>query len=410
MPLPFSLFLALKYLRPKRSFLSVISLLSILGVLLGVATLVIVLSVMSGFDRMWRENILAFNAHLTVFSEAAPHPLEEAAWIEAIEEVEGVTGAAPFLQGLVFITHEDRVLTPFLRGVSPTRERRVSRVPDHMVRGAFDLDDRGIVLGAALADRLGVGVGDEVLAYSPQSFLATESLRLPDEFVVRGIFELGMFDLDMGYVLCSLGTAFDLFGDEGGMRGIQVMTADPMAAGGPAEEIRAVLGPRAEVRTWMELNRQLFAALRVEKNLMFFLLIIITVVAAFGIANTLITVTVQKTREIGLLKALGFGSGAVMRVFFWQGWVAGLLGTGLGIVTGLWVLRHRNNLLRFLSARFGLELFPKEIYQLGEIPALTVPADIVRVAVAVMIICTLAGVVPAFRAARLDPARALRSE
>ena len=160
----------------------------------------------------------------------------------------------------------------------------------------------------------------------------------------------------------------------------------------------------------MELNRQLFAALRVEKNMMFFLLIIITVVAAFGITNTLITVTVQKTREIGLLKALGFSSGSVMRVFFWQGWIEGFIGTILGIATGLFVLQYRNDLMLFLSTRFHMELFPKELYHLSEIPATVSWSDIGVVAVTVLVICTLAGIVPAYRAARLDPVSALRYE
>jgi lipoprotein-releasing system permease protein len=143
---------------------------------------------------------------------------------------------------------------------------------------------------------------------------------------------------------------------------------------------------------------------------MFFLLIFITVVAAFGITNTLITVTVQKTREIGLLKALGFSSISIMRVFFWQGWIAGVIGTLAGIGTGLVVLHFRNDLMHWLTARFGMELFPKELYHLTEIPASTSLGDVLLVAVSVMLICTLAGVVPAYRAASLDPARALRYE
>ena len=160
----------------------------------------------------------------------------------------------------------------------------------------------------------------------------------------------------------------------------------------------------------MQLNRQLFAALRVEKNMMFFLLIFITMVAAFGITNTLITVAVQKTREIGLLKALGFSSGSIMRVFFWQGWIEGFIGTIAGIGFGLLVLQYRNDLMFFLNSRFRLELFPKELYHLSEIPAVISWSDISVIAISVMIICTLAGLVPAYRAAKLDPVSALRYE
>lgn len=408
MTLPVSLFLALKYMRPKRSFLSVVTLLSILGVLIGVAVLVIVLSVMSGFDRMWREKILAFNAHLMVFGEGALDRPDE--WMVEIAADPDVTGVAPFIHGLVFVTHREGVLTPWLRGIDPDRERTISRIPDHLVAGAFDVDDDGLVIGQELARRLGVRVGDRLLVYSPQGFMRSQELRLPEEMEVRGIFDLGMFDFDAGYVLCSLGRARDLFGLDRGVHGFAVMTRDPFAASAVACRLVQRLGPGSDVRTWMDLNRQLFTAVRVEKNMMFFLLIFITIVAAFGITNTLITVTVQKTREIGLLKAIGLTPGAIMRVFMWQGWIAGLLGIFSGIATGLWALQYRNDLLRFLSARLGFDLLPAELYHLREIPAHTQRSDLAAVAVAVLVICTLAGLIPALRAARLDPARALRYE
>ncbi len=408
MSLPFSLFLALKYLRPKRSFLSVVTILSVLGVLIGVAVLVIVLSVMSGFDRMWREKILAFNAHLLVYVDASAAEPEE--WMARIEADADVTGVAPFVQGLAFITHHSAVFTPVLRGVDPAREPAVSRVPDHIAVGHFDVEDDGLVIGRDLARRLGVRVGDAVVVYSPQSFLRAQEIRLPEELVVRGIFDLGMFDFDAGYALCSIPKARDLFGLERGVHGFAVMTRNPFAAAAIARRLSECLGPGADVRTWMDMNRQIFTAVRVEKNMMFFLLIFITIVAAFGITNTLITVTVQKTREIGLLKALGFSSGAVMRVFMWQGWLAGAIGTAAGIGAGLWTLRYRNTLMRFLSARLGLDLLPPELYHLSEIPSYTQTSDLWAIAASVMIICTLAGLIPALRAARLDPARALRYE
>ncbi|MFA5687878.1 MAG: ABC transporter permease [Kiritimatiellales bacterium] len=386
-----------------------VTILSLLGVTLGVAVLVVVLSVMTGFDETWRDKLLSFNAHIkiTEYGGTVTHPEMV---LDSIKNLDGITGAAPNLEGLVFMQAGDNVHTPLLRGINPELERTVSRVPDYMIAGEFSTGYDEIIIGSDLALRMGLGVGDSVLVYSPQNFVSQDELRLPAELTVSGIFEVGMWEIDTGYVLTSLETARGIYNVEQGVHSIQVMTDDPMRAPEIASNIRHVLGPMFAPRTWIDLNRQIFTALQTEKNMMFFLLIFITIVAAFGITNTLITLTVQKTHEIGLLKALGFSSRRIMGIFLWIGAVQGVIGTGLGLGLGLLALHYRNELLNFISMQFRVDLLPKELYQLSQIPAHTTVQDVTIVCITVLIICTLAGLIPAWRAARLEPVEALRNE
>ena len=409
MTLPFSLFLALKYLKPKRTFMSVITIISVVGVLLGVAVLVIVLSVMNGFDDMWRDKILNFNAHITL-SKFGGEIEDPADAMEKVLKVPGVTGAAPYVQGLVFLQFNNRIQTPLVRGIDPRYEPSVSRIPDNMRSGKYTVADDQAVIGADLARRLGVRVGDKVLVHSPQSLTKPDELRLPEELKIAGIFEVGMWEFDSGFIITSLGKARELYGLSRGVHAIQVMTRDPDRAGEVARRIETALGPEFEAQTWMDLNHQLFSALRVEKNMMFFLLFFIALVAGFCIACTLITVAVQKTREIGLMKAVGVPTSSILGIFFWQSWIEGLLGSGLGVCCGLLVLKYRNALMHWLADTFHWELFPKELYHLSEIPSKVDSLDLIIVTSIVMLICTLAGAIPAWRAARLDPVPALRYE
>ncbi|MGI6086628.1 MAG: ABC transporter permease [Kiritimatiellia bacterium] len=413
MYLPFSLFLALKYLKPKRTFISVISVISMIGVVLGVAVLVIVIAVMTGFDDMWREKILGFDAHVTVMrpEDIITDAPEVSA---AVRSVPGVAGVAPYMQGLVFVQHGGRIHTPLLRGVDVELEKEVSRLPQHIIAGTFDMGPEDVVVGSDLAKRLGLSVGSRLLLYAPQQFTSgRDEVFLPVELTVAGIFEIGMWEYDVGFVLTPLGVAAELCGIEEGVHAVRVMTHDPYQAPAVAERISERLAdefPGLQCRTWIDLNRQLFDVLRVEKHMMFFLLIFIVLVAAFGLTNTLIVEVVQKTKEIGLLKALGFPSFSIMSVFFWQGFIQGMFGTVMGIGLGILVLRFRNAIMRGLASLLSMELFPKELYHLSEIPARVTFTDVGMVAVLSLLICTLAGFIPARRAAKLDPARALRYE
>ncbi len=407
--LPFPLFLALTYLKPKRSFLSVVTVFSVLGVLLGVAILVIVLSVMTGFDNMWREKILSFKPHLTVTGRHGP--IED---IEAlsriVEQVPGVTGVAGSVETRVMLQANDRVAAPVLLGLDSARATSVSRVgePEHM-HGRFEIDGDYVVVGIDLALRLGIRIGDRVLVHSPRSVMSRDELHLPEELEVTGIFDLGMRDFDAGFILSDIGVGRDLVGMERGAFSLYVMTEDPFRFTEMSERVLAAVGPEFHVETWQETDRLLFDALAHEKTVMFVLLAFITIVAIFCVTVTLIVIVVQKTSEIGLFKALGVPTWKILLGFLIHGWVQCLVGTLAGIGTGLLVLHNLNGIVDFLAS-MEIAVFPKDIYGLAELPWEISASDLWQVGMLVMAACTVTCMIPVLRAAVLQPVEAFRAE
>ncbi len=409
MRLPFSLSMALKYLKPKKSLVSIVTLISMVGVALGVAVLIIVLSVMTGFDEVWRDRILKFNAHVNLLPRTGLVESWESLCEEALS-LEEVVGAAPMIDGLVLTQTESRMHTPILRGVDIEREKSVSEVPDSIIDGEFSLDYGEIVIGNGVARRMNLHVGDVVNVVAPQGLLLESGIQLPEELRVSGIFYVGMFEFDEGYVYTSLSTASSLFDIEQGANSVKLMLNNPMEAKLVADKLRSTFNDKIYPQTWMQAHQQIFTALQVEKNMMFFLLAFVALVAAFSITNTLITLTVQKTREIGLLKALGFRNSGIMGIFVWMGLLQGIIGTVSGIGLAYLALYYRNDILRFMSNEWHLDLLPPELYQLSQLPAKTSITDVGLVAGLVLLFCMLAGMLPAWRAARMEPVDALRFE
>ena len=423
----FSLFLALRYLKPKRTFLSIITLISILGVTLGVMVLILVISVMTGFERELTRKVVGFDAHLVVSNSGV---MED--WPDVMKTVSAnkeVTAVAPFVQGPVLVEFQDRRMAPKIRGIDPELEGKVTNIRDFIIVGSLDLDGDKVILGSELARTLSANVGDKINVFSPgnineilqeldrvekegdkTSATALKQMILPMELTVAGIFESGRYLYDSEFLLVPLHIGQEIYNLGGGVHGLAVKTRDPFLADQVKNELNNSLTSPNLALTWIDLNKQLFEAIRMERNVMFFLLLFIILVAAFGIMNTLITVTVQKTREIGIMKALGARTLQIIGVFMAQGIVVGIFGTLTGLITGIVLVQYRNQVSEWLATTLGVEVFPRSVYQFSEIPAEVVPNDVMIICVSAFVICSFAALIPAWFAARLDPVKALRYE
>ena len=428
--LPFSLFLALRYLKPKRTFVSIITLISILGVTLGVTVLILVISVMTGFDRELKQKVMEFDAHILVTTQDVLRDWRDLT--VKIRNTPGVVATAPYVQGPVIVEFDGRRLAPLIRGIELEEEEKVIPLRKFIKRGELNLEGDSAVLGIELARKLHIDVGDKLTVYSPgnlgqildgikklenkdaaQEKEALDQLRdvvLPKELTVTGIYETGHYQHDSEFLLVPVHVGQELYGLEDALHGITVRTVDPYAADGVKHAIEKFLEPPESAQTWIDMNSQFFEAVRLERTVMFFLLFFIVVVAAFGIMNTLITVTVQKTREIGIMKAIGANIWQIVWVFLAQGMVVGLFGTLTGLGLGMTLIRFRNEFSQWLTSTFGIEVFPRQVYQFSQIPAEVIPKDVAIICIAAFFICSVAALIPAYFAARLDPVKALRFE
>ncbi len=439
MPSNASIFLALRYLRPKRSLVSIITLISVLGVMLGVGVLVVVMSVFQGWQVEFKKLILGFEPHVllqqeTHLSDARPGGnVARSDWRELIKRVQehpGVVAAAPVAGGMAVLRKDDSDPEGVeLFGLQDSEEKGLlAKISRHLLNGNFDLGGDHLVLTDRVAGQLGVKIGDTV------ALLASETMRqmirdlraaeaevdpdkaaaarseivvLPRELIVTGIVRADTAG-ERCYV--PLDVAQDLFGLEGGVSGISLELDDPTQADDFAADLfRTLVVPHDwSLRTWSSSHGAMLQSVENQQSLMWFLLVFIMLVAAICVMNTTITVTVQKRREIGILTALGGRAWQIIGIFLAKAGVVALLGILLGLAGGGLVLRYRNDLRDFIAERTGRDIFPQDIYFLSGIPAQVQAADIASICALAALLCLLAAVVPAWFAARVDPAIALR--
>lgn len=418
--LPFELGLALRYLRPRRTFVSIITLISVMGVMLGVAVLIIVISVMSGFHHDLQQAILGFSAHLHVTADGKPMRDHEPV-ASVVRQHPRVKATAPFVVGKVMTETRagqrgESVDAVLVRGIDPKREAEVSDLPKSIVAGEFNLRNDGLVVGIDWAYNHGVRVGDKVTVFSPNALMEMRNARKegrdeiisPDEFTVTGVFDLGYHEYNSTMIVTSLMNAQDLFEMGDSVNGLLVILDDPNYAHYAALDLNQQLGTNYHAKTWMESNSRYLEAVMVEKNVMFIILVFIMIVASFCIVCTQITFVVQKTREIGVLKSIGATNGQIMTLFFGQSFAVGAMGVLCGVGFGMTALHFRNDFLKVMRKFTGMELFPADVYGFYGLPAMIVPGDIILICGVSLVICLVASIVPAIKASQLQPVEALR--
>ncbi len=409
MNLPYQLFIALRYLRTKKKHrgISVNTLISTGGVAVGVMALLVVLSVMSGFHEDLQRKILGVNAHVVILDyRGAMRDYENVT--EKLKGDKDIVSSAPFIMGQVLVSSGKRAHGVFLRGINPELERKTTDIGRFMKEGKLESlnskgETPGIIIGKELASSMGVFEGDTINVLSPIGKIGPLGM-LPKikEFRVVGIFEVGMFEYDSNLVLTSLGAAQQFFDMKGEVTGIQLRLADIYRAPVVREEMEKKLGFPFYAKDWMQMNKNLFSALKLEKFAMFIILVLIILVASFNIVSTLIMNVIEKKREIAILKAMGATDKGIMTIFVLQGLLIGLLGTIIGVTGGY--------LLCYVLNTYQIIKLPADVYYLSHLPVKTKLSDFVAVSLSAIIISLLATIYPAWQAAKLNPVEPLRYE
>lgn len=389
------LFISWRYFKARRKerFISVISLISVLGIALGVMALIVVISVMNGFDQELRQKIVGVNPHIYIEKDEGIDNLEDV--LARVKDTKGVLAASGFINGQALLKADEAVVGVLLRGVDPQEERKVSEIESYLVAGSLELADDEIVIGGQLAQKFYLDVDDEITIIAPSD---GNKFR----FKIGGIFNSGMYEYDLNLVLTNIQSAQKIFNLDGKVAGIGVRLDNIYHSSSVRAHLQEKLGYSYWVRDWMSMNKNLFSALKLEKTVMFVIVALIVVVACFNIAGTLIMMVMEKTKDVGILKSIGANAKSIKKIFIFEGLILGILGTGLGVGLGA--------LLCYLLKTYQFIHLPADIYYIESLPVQMRWADSLIIVAAALLISFLATIYPAHQAAKLNPAEALRYE
>lgn len=397
-------------------FVSFIAASSMAGIALGVAALIIVLSVMNGFQTQVRDRMLSVLPHIEVFvpGESPTRVLEH--WQTLAEQVEhnkNVTGVAPFVSAQAMLARGESFSGVQLRGIDPARESAVSELSGQMIEGQIKVLQPGsfsIVLGNQLARSLGVQVGDTVMVLAPQGSISPAGFApRMRQFTVGGIYSSGYYEYDLSLAFINVDDAARLFRDSG-ISGVRLRISDMQRAPAVARELAAELPPYAATRDWTQNNRTWFAAVQTEKRMMFLILALIVAVAAFNLLSSLVMAVKDKQSDIAILRTLGATPSEIGRIFLIQGALIGVVGTALGVGLGALVAYNIDVIVPFIERLFGVQFLPQQIYFISELPSSPQPGDMVIIAITSLVLSLLATLYPSWRASRLQPAQVLRHD